>query len=102
MTQPAPDVALLVCRPVVITDDYPPGVPVPDPYPDSVEQPCEVCGVAVWVGPALFAKKKEMGAKALIVCYRDGALISRGHEVTIQSLTDKVTPLRMPMPGREN
>lgn len=100
--------AVLICRPVDTSElvRRAPHIPVPDPHKGSVIGKCESCNQEVWEGPeqrklATQYAEEPGGTDHVILCILCGLdliriLHARGDGVGVQSLTDKVVPMRYP------
>lgn len=67
MTGDEKQTVLAPCVPVDTSQMPDIGVPLPGPFADDTQGPCERCGQQVWIGPKKLAASQE-GA-AMIVCY---------------------------------
>lgn len=99
MPEPDPskyDIVLLACRPVIITDEYPPNVPVPEPHPGSVITDCSQCSCQVYLGPAQQDARRRLGHKAVAVCFMCASKLSGNNlgSTEVHALTGKVVPTR--------
>jgi hypothetical protein len=74
----APDLRALWQK--VLVDLVRQGIAPPTPYPDSVIQNCQECGVRVCVGPRQFAQYHDLltqGGNVVITCMICGTLMAR-------------------------